>query len=317
MTETGKIERQSHSYKQGLVLGLTMAEIMLLLVFCLLLAAGSILKHQRDQLNLAKVEISALKGTSPMNEAIAALVKLDPNLANAMGDDGSIPQSKIDEFWTEIVESREIVRQLKSKGLAKSEIGENAQFLSALIEMKQKGESIDTMMTNAELADAIAKFQKANGLETNDLKGTLVKLDELSKQANDAKGKDDKGHKWPPMISLSEAGGYFFRLGSAELSPEFEQRLRDVVAPNLVKMAEEYDVGVIEVVGHTDELPIGIKNSNLDRDMVEVLKGNKPIIALKPGDNAGLGIACSVSVVRNLLQDPRLEGLRILPMSGA
>jgi hypothetical protein len=51
--------------------------------------------------------------------------------------------------------------------------------------------------------------------------------------------------------------------------------------------------------------------------MVEVLKGNKPIIALKPGDNAGLGIARSVSVVRNLLQDPRLEGLRILPMSGA
>jgi hypothetical protein len=48
-----------------------------------------------------------------------------------------------------------------------------------------------------------------------------------------------------------------------------------------------------------------------------VLKGAKPIIALRPGDNAGLGIARSVSVVRNLLQDQRLKGLRILPLSGA
>jgi len=90
-----------------------------------------------------------------------------------------------------------------------------------------------------------------------------------------------------------------------------------VVIPNLVKTAQEYDVDVIEVVGHTDELPIGAKNSNLDRDMVEVLKGNKPIVALRPGDNAGLGIARSVSVVRNLLQDQRLHGLRVLPLSGA
>jgi flagellar motor protein MotB len=318
MTQEGSIERQSHSYRQGLVLGLTMAEIMLLLVFCLLLAVGSIIKHQRDQINLANIEIDALKGTSsPLNLVLSDLISLDLKLAGAMGKDGSISQSKIDEFWTEIVEARETVRQLESKGLSKKDSRENAEFLSAAMDMKDRGESIETMKSNKELGDGMAKFQNDNRLEPKDIKGTLAKLEELRKLAHLSKGKDPEGHKWPPMISLSEAGGYYFKLGSAELSPEFEQRLHQVVVPILVKTAQEYDVDVIEVVGHTDELPVGIRNSNLDRDMVEVLKGAKPIIALRPGDNAGLGIARSVSVVRNLLQDQRLKGLRILPLSGA
>jgi hypothetical protein len=44
----GQIERQSSSYRQGLVLGLTMAEIMVLLVFCLLLGAGAALTAERS-----------------------------------------------------------------------------------------------------------------------------------------------------------------------------------------------------------------------------------------------------------------------------
>jgi len=335
MTEQGQIERQSYSYRQGLVLGLTMAEIMLLLVFCLLLAAGSILKHQQDKLNLAKIEIEALKGTSsPMNLALSGLITLDLKLAGAIGEDGSVSQSKIDEYWTELKEGRDAWKELAGKGLNKDKVRENAEFLSAIMDMKDKGETIDSLRSNAELAKEMAEFKEASGLGPKDLKAVLAKMDGLAAQSNDlkqamaqiedlkkqaeaAKGKDEEGHKWPPMISLSEAGGYFFKLGSAELSPEFERRLHEVVIPNLVKTAQEYDVDVIEVVGHTDELPIGAKNSNLDRDMVEVLKGNKPIVALRPGDNAGLGIARSVSVVRNLLQDQRLHGLRVLPLSGA
>jgi hypothetical protein len=160
-------------------------------------------------------------------------------------------------------------------------------------------------------------LRKALAGKEDDLKTANAKLDEMTRLANAANGKDKEGHKWPPMISLSEAGGYFFKLGSAELSTEFESRLHDAVVPSLLRTAKEYDVDVIEVVGHTDELPIGAKNSNLDRYMVEVLKGNKPIVALRPGDNAGLGIARSVSVVRSLLQDERLQGLRVLPLSGA
>jgi hypothetical protein len=42
----GEIIQQRSSYRQGLVLGLTMAEIMLLLVFCLLIAMATFLKSE-------------------------------------------------------------------------------------------------------------------------------------------------------------------------------------------------------------------------------------------------------------------------------
>jgi hypothetical protein len=164
--------------------------------------------------------------------------------------------------------------------------------------------------------------QSENSIDPSTVDGAMMlkALDRgikaMKADEGNGKGEDPNGHKWPPMISLSEAGGYFFKLGSVELSTEFEKRLHEVVIPTLLKTAKEYDVDVIEVVGHTDELPIGLKNSNLDHDMVEVLKGNKPIVALKPGNNAGLGISRSVSVVRSLLQDGRLKGLRVLPLSG-
>lgn len=306
----GQIERQSYSYKQGLVLGLTMAEIMLLLVFCLLIAAGAVLKRQNDELAKVRLEMGAMQGTSSMNKAIANLVRSEFRQLGEIGPDGEVPQSKIDDFWKEIVESREVVRNLETNGLSKAEAKENAKFLSAVMEARKAGATVDDIKgMSAKAAELSAK--------TKELEEARGMIEKLTKQVNAAAGRDAEGHKWPPMISLSEAGGYFFKLGSAELSPDFERRLREVVVPTLVKTAREYDVDVIEVVGHTDELPIGGKSSNLDRDMVEVLKGNKPIMALRPGDNAGLGIARSVSVVRNLLQDERLNGLRVLPLSGA
>ena len=45
----GEILQQRSSYRQGLVLGLTMAEIMLLLVFCLLIAMASFLRTEQTK----------------------------------------------------------------------------------------------------------------------------------------------------------------------------------------------------------------------------------------------------------------------------
>ncbi|ANY85510.1 hypothetical protein BB934_45665 (plasmid) [Microvirga ossetica] len=342
MTITAQIERQSNSYRQGLVLGLTQAEIMLLLVFCLLLAAAAVIKRKDDEISKSRIEVAALQGTTTMNRRITELVMRDPAISGQIGPDGSIPEPKLDEYWQEIIENRDIFRQLENHGITKNDLKDDPKFLSEIIELKKEGataESLKGAMTmldgmskaekalkdalakrDSELKEALAKggeMTEALARKDGELKAANARLEEMTKQANAAAGKDEEGHKWPPMISLSEAGGYFFKLGSAELSTEFERRLNEVVVPTLLKTAHEYDVDVIEVVGHTDELPIGVKHSNLDRDMVEVLKGNKPIVALKPGDNAGLGIARSVSVVRSLLQDGRLNGLRVLPLSGA
>ena len=53
MAET--IGRQTASYREGLVLGLTMAEIMLLLVFCLLVGVGVALVKERNERDDARV----------------------------------------------------------------------------------------------------------------------------------------------------------------------------------------------------------------------------------------------------------------------
>src|SRR4051812_25499873 len=49
MAVNGEILEERSSYRHGLVLGLTMAEIMLLLIFCLLIVMATSLKRERDK----------------------------------------------------------------------------------------------------------------------------------------------------------------------------------------------------------------------------------------------------------------------------
>jgi hypothetical protein len=116
---------------------------------------------------------------------------------------------------------------------------------------------------------------------------------------------------------LSEADGNFFRTGSAELSPEFRDRLLVSTPEQIAALIRKYDVDVIEVVGHTDEQPVGLRQSNLDRDLVPVLRNYASIASLVPADNAGLGLARAVSVVSVLGRSPLLSGYKLIPMSGA
>lgn len=122
--------------------------------------------------------------------------------------------------------------------------------------------------------------------------------------------------EWPPFVSLSEAGGYYFDSGKATLRPEFERNLIAQVIPMLARNLENYDVDVIEVTGHTDEVPMS-GQSNLDGQLVDAAAGRFPIAGLRSTDNAGLAMARAVSVVRVLRADPRLAKAAILPLSGA
>ncbi len=117
---------------------------------------------------------------------------------------------------------------------------------------------------------------------------------------------------------MSEADGYFFKSGSAELSPTFHDALIDQTPIEIFKYIRKYDVDVIEVVGHTDERPIGLRQySNLDRDLLSVLKNTAGVGSLTPADNAGLGLARAVAVVSVLRQSPLLAGYKLIPLSGA
>ena len=124
-------------------------------------------------------------------------------------------------------------------------------------------------------------------------------------------------HDWPPIINLSEANRQFFEKGKAELKPEFETHLRDVIVPLLLERVREYGVSTIEVIGHTDAQKIAPRNSNLDTFLLDIMRNSTVnMSSLIPADNGGLGLARATAVVRLLASDERLKGYTLLPLSG-
>ena len=316
--QTGQIERQSSSYRQGLVLGLTMAELLILLVFCLLLAVGANLAFERQKKDEAIREAEALRNRLAASQNMIAGIKDNSRLGELLSRGAAASNATIDEFWQKLVAGYETAQTLEQNGLTMEEARASAAFLAEAEALKKSGKDLREIVAKADIADKLAAALAKNDVSIQDPE----KISALIEKGMKAEGQDGEGgglgdHSWPPIISLSEAGGYFFAKGSAELSSQFEQRLKSDVIPLLVETARKFGVDVVEVVGHTDELPIGTRLSNLDRDLPSVLRGNAPVGVLKPADNAGLGLARSVSVVKNLIQDSRMEGLRVLPLSGA
>jgi outer membrane protein OmpA-like peptidoglycan-associated protein len=119
----------------------------------------------------------------------------------------------------------------------------------------------------------------------------------------------------PPIITLSEARGYFFEFGSAELTNDFRQKIINEVIPTLLRSGARYRVDVVEVIGHTDEVPIARGASSLDSDLIAYLHGDNTPDVPRAADNVGLGMARAAAVARVLIADGRLATFVILPLS--
>lgn len=257
--------RQDKPYRRGLVLGLTMAEIMILLIFVLLMALASALAS-RDK----KIEA------------------FDPVVSLQMVDKikTSYPDSKTkDDYY------KELVRAINAD--------------------KAWGQDRPTGIDDELLADAALgkkvreAASKSSALNADDFLENALKEDVERKKTDT-----------PPFFNLSEEGGYYFDTGKATLRPEVKLKLEREVIPRLRRMVAEYDVDVVEVVGHTDEVPM-TGESNLDQFLIPASESTVPIAKLGSTDNAGLAIARAVSVVSLLRASPELKGLTILPLSGA
>src|SRR5579859_258884 len=112
MAGEGQILQQRSSYRRGIVLGLTMAEIMVLLVFCLLIAMAAFLKREETRRIAAEQE---LKEERAQNEQIRDVVNsLSKSAAVAEKIESlsglSDPQA-IDQYWRELVDSRSVVKE--------------------------------------------------------------------------------------------------------------------------------------------------------------------------------------------------------------
>ncbi|HEY6257514.1 MAG TPA: hypothetical protein VIY51_17150 [Xanthobacteraceae bacterium] len=312
------IGRQTSSYRQGLVLGLTMAEIMLLLVFCLLIAVGVALSTERAKRDDALSRLKRVETTAAANAKTIDSIKRNTRLAELL-DRSKATQSDIDDFWHKLVESNEAVAKMESQGVSLSAFEEESKSAARLRQLMAQGIDPDKVAKQVALASAIEAIlaeRKLGNLTPEQLAALLDKALEAAKPAPPPPPETKKGHNWPPIINLSEAGGYYFATGSAELTPNFANELRTVVVDKLLEIADSYDVDVIEVIGHTDEQPVNGRSSNLDRNLAAVTTGSAAGV-LQWADNAGLGLARALSVVERLSADPRLRNFRILPLSAA
>jgi len=303
----GQIIRQSSSYRQGLVLGLTMAEIMILLVFCLLIAMAAFLRVEHDKREQVEKELDEVRVERNSEHDLVMDVKQNLGILDRIRSAvGSRDPGAVDEYWRELVESHDMVASAANSGLPPAQLTDR---LNDAANFKARGIDAEKALRDEDIVASIEKVMP-NVRDRATTPGQIAELVGRGLQAN-------SGHQWPPIIKLSEAAGYHFKSGSAELSERFRSDLAGPISAQIVGLIKQYDVDVIEVVGHTDERPVGARQSNLDSDLLPVLRNSADIASVMPADNAGLGLARAVSVVSVLLQSSALSGYKLLPLSGA
>src|SRR5438874_6056423 len=152
----GQVERQSSSYRQGLVLGLTMAEIMLLLVFCLLLASSVALLYERQQRIAAETRLLQLGDTESRRgelseaqrvmrdaqsyRALVEQLKQHPSISKLIDENPSAARrAEIDEAWRHLVEGAEAARELARVGIEPATAKRDAALFAEAERIKNEG----------------------------------------------------------------------------------------------------------------------------------------------------------------------------------
>lgn len=269
-------------HRRGLVLGFTLAEVLLLILFLLLLALGSKLQKLDAERAVTQSELQTKR-------------EVESNLRDALRTANAA-------LRLAAVQLRGAGKELETGSIDPSSTSE----LDAMTSDERK--SVNDIITQAKTINPTDPIQV--------LREAITAAAPSPLGTGDKEAKSPAGHNWPPIIRLSEADGFYFRSGSAELSEPFRTTLTSSVMERLLSIIAEYKVDVIEVIGHTDEQPLVVRASNLDKTLVPYLQG-QPQDPFLPSDNAGLGLARAAAVVRVISADPRAKNLRVLPLSGA
>lgn len=278
---SAKLEHKG--YNRGLILGLTMAESMILLVFCLLLVAAAIILAEREKRQAAELQVTELR--SQLADVRRDRDDLGRRLALLANPSD---RASIEEEWRELVSAREAQQQMQKQGITVEDL--------------------------ADLAEA-RELLRSNGYELSSVENLIERLAELENQLQAREDSGEQPHQWPPIISLSDADDYSFEIGSAELTPSFERSLRGDITRIIAENLDLYNVDIVEVIGHTDEQRIARKETNFDQSVLDVLAGKQPVSTIVPADNAGLGLARAIAVANVLRAEPALSGMTILPLS--
>ena len=355
MNETS-IAQAGNSYRRGVIFGLTMAEILLLLIFCLLLFMATLDEKIEELTKLNEtLESQNLEYSRENKILLAQNVRYKENI-DALGQDTSVPievyevvTKMDDEELFKFVENSELASTLSPEDF--SEVFEKAEQWDTVTNQPQnpkvdiitdlakelKPEQLNKLIENAYLASqtdaevldaALEEFNKPKekpaepALAPIDPKirelAESVSLDDLKLLAEGKmEEKVEAGNNWPPIISLPEAENYSFKLGSAQLTESFKGQLSNEIVNQILQTLSEYDADLIEVIGHTDLQPMSMARvTNLDKSALEYFE-TADKVSLRARDNAGLGYARALSVTKHLLQTPELKDYTILPYSAA
>lgn len=310
MRKLATINQDTDAYRRGVVLGLTMAEVLLLLVFCLLIATAVVLKRNQNRLEELQEQI-ALQNTVIEEQRDRIEINDSKVLISEELTRQLTKSINIKDDWRKLMSSQTLLKRLQQEGLEADVLIANSRVLK---ELQPIWEGLDT---SAEIFEAMELSERFNtetamrGLEGK----PITEVTRLASIGLDSETSVSGEHDWPPIISLSEAEEYTFVSGSAELSSSFEQQLEGI-GQQVYETVQQYEANIVEVIGHTDERTLSSNISNLDQKLSDALNGNFPIDSLVAADNTGLGMARAVSVARVLKADPRLQNVVVLPLSG-
>ncbi|MDB9373234.1 flagellar motor protein [Nodularia sphaerocarpa] len=125
----------------------------------------------------------------------------------------------------------------------------------------------------------------------------------------------------PPIIVIQDEGAYRFASGSATIPPAMFNYISQQIVPEIESRTQEYNINIVEIIGHTDGQPNGNISSNLDLNLESVASGILPVGKLQAGSNADLGLMRALAIVqvlRNIqVNEQRLKGLSFRAYSAA
>jgi outer membrane protein OmpA-like peptidoglycan-associated protein len=340
MTNTS-IQQSASGYSRGVIFGLTMAEVLLLLIFLATLnrqieelsKANDALTKDRETLEVANANYQASlnnldQSTSVSQELFDVVNVLDDNELQKLINNSEIATT----YSAEKLE--QVISKAKKWDVFTNQPPEPSFTVLDEIEKNAAPEELVRLIENAEIAmnanpetltEQISKAKKWDAKAAlPDVEQIDPKIANLASQVslNDlellAAGKlEPAGNNWPPIISLPEAENYSFKIGSAQLTDNFKTQLTGQIVQQILKTLSEYEADLIEVIGHTDLQPMSKdRATNLDTLAKNFFETDKEI-ALRAKDNVGLGYARALSVTKHLLSTPELKNYTILPYSAA
>jgi hypothetical protein len=185
----GEIARQQAHYRRGLVLGLTVAESMLLILFALLLALGAVLMKRDSEARAAAVRLARLEAANRLLEAKA-------DVFGAMAE-----HKPTDEFFQELVRARQQAEQVARE---KAELVEREKAVAGLERLSRSLQgSPDKAKRMRELAAVGARLEQELARRPGG-QGKTAPFDEIAQGVSLAEAARENGTLRGQVVKLRQ-----------------------------------------------------------------------------------------------------------------